>query len=55
MPNENWPDWEKVLAAAAHLQMIIPIQLANPMPYDLDQTNLAEYKNLSPDIIMFIK
>lgn len=26
----------------------LQIQLANPMPYDLDQTNLSEYKNLDP-------
>ena len=24
MPNENLPDWERVLAAAAHLQRILP-------------------------------
>ena len=24
----------------------LQIQLANPMPYDLDETNLAEYKKL---------
>ena len=26
----------------------LQIQLANPLPYDLDETNLAEYKNLDP-------
>lgn len=26
----------------------LQIQLANPLPYDLDETNLAEYKNLAP-------
>ena len=26
----------------------LQIQLANPMPYDLDETNLREYKKLSP-------
>jgi hypothetical protein len=26
----------------------LQIQLANPMPYDLDATNLAEYKSLAP-------
>lgn len=26
----------------------LQIQLANPLPYDLDDTNLAEYKNLQP-------
>lgn len=26
----------------------LQIQLASPLPYDLDQTNLAEYKNLAP-------
>jgi hypothetical protein len=24
MPNDTWPDWEQVLAAAAHLQRILP-------------------------------
>lgn len=24
MPNDTWPDWERVLAAAAHLQRILP-------------------------------
>ena len=27
----------------------LQIQLANPMPYDLDVTNLAEYKQLKPE------
>ena len=31
---------------SAHQQL--QIQLANPMPYDLDGTNLTEYKNLDP-------
>lgn len=26
----------------------LQIQLANPLPYDLEETNLAEYKNLDP-------
>lgn len=26
----------------------LEVQLANPMPYDLDQTDLAEYRNLHP-------
>jgi hypothetical protein len=26
----------------------LQIQLANTLPYDLDETNLAEYKNLDP-------
>jgi len=26
----------------------LQIQLANPMPFDLEETNLAEYKNLAP-------
>ena len=26
----------------------LQVQLANPMPYDLDETNLAEYKRLKP-------
>ena len=26
----------------------LQIQLANPMPYDLDETELSEYKNLNP-------
>lgn len=38
------PEWERVLSAAAHLQ----IQLANPLPFDLEETKLAEYKNLAP-------
>jgi hypothetical protein len=31
-------------SAAQQLQ----IQLANPLPYDLEELNLAEYKNLDP-------
>lgn len=27
----------------------LQVQLANPMPYDLDETNLAEYKKLKPE------
>jgi len=26
----------------------LQVQLSNPLPYDLEQTNLAEYKNLNP-------
>lgn len=26
----------------------LQIQLANPLPYDLEELNLAEYKNLDP-------
>lgn len=26
----------------------LQVQLANPLPYDLDETNLSEYKNLAP-------
>jgi hypothetical protein len=24
MPNDTWPEWERVLSAAAHLQRILP-------------------------------
>lgn len=41
------PDWEQVLSAAARLQYV-QIQLANPLPYDLEETKLTEYKNLAP-------
>jgi len=45
MPKDDLlPEWERVLSAAAHLQ----IQLANPLPFDLEETKLAEYKNLAP-------
>ena len=27
----------------------LQVQLANPMPYDLDETNLLEYKKLKPE------
>lgn len=37
MPNDTWPEWELVLASAAHLQH-----------YDLEELNLTEYKNLEP-------
>jgi hypothetical protein len=26
----------------------LQVQLANPLPYDLEETRLAEYKNLAP-------
>ena len=42
MSADTWPEWEHVLSAAAHLQ----VQLAHPLPYDLDETNLAEYRRL---------
>ena len=38
MPNDTLPDWERVLASAAHLQRILPEE----------ELNLAEYKNLDP-------
>ena len=41
------PEWEAVLSAAAHLQQL-QAQLANPLPYDLEETELQEYKNLAP-------
>jgi len=41
------PDWEQVLSAAARLQQP-RVQLANPLPYDLEETRLTEYKNLAP-------
>jgi hypothetical protein len=44
MPAHTWPEWEHVLSAAAHLQ----VQLAHPLPYDLDETNLTEYRRLAP-------
>lgn len=43
MSNSDLPDWERVLSEAAHLQ-----QLANPLPHDLETTNLKEYKHLRP-------
>lgn len=55
------PDWEQVLSAAARLRhqlcpqpndesalQQLQIQLANPLPYDLEETRLTEYKNLAP-------
>ena len=95
MPNATLPEWERVLAAAAHLQRILPdavlvggtasavyarhrlstdadhvltdlrqrfdevlgelesvagwqVQLAQPLPYDLDEVDLSEYKSLAP-------
>jgi hypothetical protein len=26
----------------------LQVQLANPLPYDLEETELSEYKNLNP-------
>ena len=28
----------------------VQIQLANPLPYDLEETRLTEYKNLAPQM-----
>ena len=56
------PDWEQVLSAAARLRQQLlqtqandesalqqlQIQLANPLPFDLEETRLTEYKNLAP-------
>jgi hypothetical protein len=51
---------ERVIAALATFDQLYPqangasplqqlqIQLANPLPYDLDEVNLSEYKNLHP-------
>lgn len=36
------------LNGASALQQL-QIQLANPLPYDLEETNLAEYKHLAPE------
>ena len=58
MPNEPLPEWEALLDALKDFDGFYPqsngqsvrqqlqIQLANPMPYDLDETNLQEYKKL---------
>jgi hypothetical protein len=40
----TWPEWEHVLSAAAHLQA----PLARPLPFDLEETNLFEYRRLDP-------
>ncbi len=58
------PDWELVLSSAAHLQRILPDAVLvggtasaihaehrfsrDTMPYDLEDTELSEYKNLAP-------
>lgn len=51
---------EKVVEALRHFDQLYPqpnaesalqqlqVQLANPLPYDLEDLNLAEYKNLAP-------
>jgi len=51
---------DKTAAALSHLDRLYPqpndesplqqlqIQLANPLPYDLEETRLKEYKNLAP-------
>jgi len=39
MPNDTLPEWESALQQ-------LEIQLANPLPYDLEELNLSEYKNL---------
>ena len=56
----DYLDFEKVVEALRSFDRLYPqsngesalqqlqIQLANPLPYDLDETNLAEYKNLDP-------
>ena len=45
MPDKPIPSWDALLSSAAHLQQLAN-QLANPLPFDLDDTNLAEYKHL---------
>jgi len=51
---------DRVFAALANLDELYPqpsgesalqqlqVQLAHPLPYDLDETNLAEYRRLDP-------
>lgn len=55
----DWLGADKVAAALRHFDRLYPqpedasalqqlqIQLANPLPYDLDEANLAEYKHLA--------
>jgi hypothetical protein len=46
------PDWELVLSSAARLQRILPEAVlvggTNAVPYDLEETELSEYKSLHP-------
>jgi hypothetical protein len=44
MSESNLPEWEQLLSALQQLQ----VQLANPMPYDLETTDLREYRKLHP-------
>ena len=46
MSNDIWPEWERVLSSAAHLHQL-QIQLATPLPYDIDDEDLSEYNNLA--------
>jgi len=39
------PSWS---AARLRLYMQLQIQLSNPLPYDLEEMSLAEYKHLDP-------
>jgi hypothetical protein len=48
MPNDTLPDWERVLANDESALLPLQIQLAQPLPYDREELNLAEYKNLDP-------
>ena len=59
MPAHTWPEWEHVLSAAAHLQVVLSgatlvggtaaaVYAGHRVSYDLDETNLAEYRRLDP-------
>lgn len=55
MRKSDFPGWDDLLSAAWGLQGILPeavqveAQLANPLPYDLESTDLREYRNLAPE------
>jgi len=41
MSESNLPEWEPALQQ-------LQVQLANPMPYDLENADLKEYRRLQP-------
>ena len=43
----DWGELRRAALAESALQQM-QIQLANPLPYDLEELNLAKYKHLDP-------
>lgn len=44
----DWAELRRAALADQSALQQLQVQLANPLPYDLEELNLIEYKNLDP-------